>query len=535
MKTLIHVGAALALTSLASAQLQPTFTKAQFRVDLSQQLRPGDAVLELQADRSRGGRVRLELENRKMTLFRDDGRDMDERGGDGVYTGVVRADLQEERAIARDLQLSAERGVQIPIFEGRELVERVNSRTLVKRPRPMTIPIITTSASTTVDPDHSLMITDTSVFGDVDHNLNPCTGVGNPDGAFAFAHVMTELAGTNDPSVFAMDWLSHWGTAQNINGDVAPARLDTMNKILDAWDPLGTGVLDMAQAPFHPIAVVLRLDLRETNGYGSGSAGEARIVYSFVDASCDASQEGFLAIFEYAINKTGCNVRQWGRDWADLSDLPVGSLAYNDALADLTTQFTDLTSNPNANRLGQLRTNDFLPGFASGLDWQLREFRLDSAGFLTQETVSITPPDTLDGSVVVKDIMDGNDPLGLIMASIEGAASDIPVLAFPPLELFFWEGDGTSATEDRHHFSLNTCNGCHGGETETDFVHIKWTVPGVPPVLSGFLTGNSVLDPAGSGVVRDFDDIERRRQDLQDLIDGSCFGGILHAEEIRSH
>jgi len=119
MKSSIHIGAALALTSLASAQLQPTFTEAQFRVDLSQQLRPGDAVLELKADRSRGGRVRLELEDRKMTLFRDDGRDMDERAGDGVYTGVVRADLNEERAIARDLQLAAERGVPIPIFEGR--------------------------------------------------------------------------------------------------------------------------------------------------------------------------------------------------------------------------------------------------------------------------------------------------------------------------------------------------------------------------------------------------------------------------------
>ena len=222
MKTPIHVGAALALTSLASAQLQPTFTEAQFRLDLSQQLRPGDAVLELKADRSRGGRVRLELEDRKMTLFRDDGRDMDERGGDGVYTGVVRADLQEERAIARDLQLSAERGVLIPIFEGRELVERVNSRTLVKRPRPMTIPIITTSASTTVEVDNSLMVTNPTVFADLNHSFNPCTGVGNPDGAWSFGHVMTELAGTNDPSAFAMDWLSNWGAAQTVNGDTHP-------------------------------------------------------------------------------------------------------------------------------------------------------------------------------------------------------------------------------------------------------------------------------------------------------------------------
>jgi hypothetical protein len=538
MKSSIHIGAALALTSLASAQLQPTFTEAQFRVDLSQQLRPGDAVLELKADRSRGGRVRLELEDRKMTLFRDDGRDMDERAGDGVYTGVVRADLNEERAIARDLQLAAERGVPIPIFEGRELVDRVDSRTLVKRPRPMTIPIITTSASTTVEIDNSLMITDPSVFADLDHSFNPCTGVGNPDGAWSFGHVMTELAGANDPSEFALDWLSSWETGQVVStGQSTGARVATRNRILDAWDPQGTGVLEMAAAPFHPIAIVLRIDLRSTNGYGSASAGEARIVYSFVDENCEAGDEGFLAIFEYAINKSGCEVRQWGQDWADLSELAVGTSAYNDALAALTTQFTDVTSSPNDNALGQLRTNDFLPGFGSGEHWQLREFHLGVDGFLSQEPVALTPPRTMDGSSEVSDIMNGLDIDGLILEGIEGAASEVPVLNVigNELFLFFWEGNGTAATDDRHEFSLNTCNGCHGGETETDFVHIRWTVPGVEAELSGFLEGISVPDPAGSGQVRPFDDLERRRQDLQDLIDGSCFGGILHAHEIRSH
>ena len=527
MKTPIHVGAALALTSLASAQLQPTFTNAQFRVDLSQQLRPGDAVLELQADRSRGGRVRLELEDRKMTLFRDDGRDMDERADDGVYTGVVRADLNEERAIARDLQLAAERGVPIPIFEGRELVDRVDSRTLVKRPRPMTIPIITTSASTTVEIDNSLMITDPTVFADPNHSFNPCTGVGNPDGAWSFGHVMTELAGTNDPSAFAMDWLSNWGAAQTVNGDTTPARAATMNTILDVWDPMGTGVLDMDAAPFHPIAIVLRVDLRDTNGYSAGSAGEARIVYSFVDENCDAGPLGFLAIFEYAINKTGCDVRQWGQDWADLSDLAMGTPAYNDALAALTAQFTDVTSSPNANELGQLRTNEFIPGTI----WQMREFRLDSAGMLDQVTVKLTPPNSANGGPDVTDIMNGLDPLGTLLESIEGAATEVP---FPPSS-FFWFGSGGVFTDDRHHFSLNTCNGCHGGETDTFFTHINWVEPGVEAPLSGFLTGITVQDPLDPAEFRDFNDLERRRQDLQDLIDGSCFGGILHEHELRSH
>lgn len=533
MKTYIHVGAALALTSIASAQLRPDIVKAQFRVDLSQQVRPGDAVLELRAESAFGGRVRLELAEQQFTDFRDDGQGMDQQPFDGIFTGVVRADLQEERAIAQRLQRSASRGVPIPIFEGRELVARVDSRRLVKPAPPMTIPIIVHSASTTVDVDSSLMITDPSVFADLNHSFDPCTGAGNPDGAWAFGHVMTELAGTNDPSAFAMDWLSNWGTAQTVNGDTTPARAATMNAILDAWDPLGTGVLDMDAAPFHPIAIVLRIDLRETSGYSTGSAGEARIVYSFVDENCNATQTGFLAIFEYAINKTGCDVRQWGQDWADLSDLTVGSAAYNDALAALTTQFTDVTTSPNANHLGQLRTNEFVPGTV----WQMREFRIDNTGFLAQDTVKLTPPLPMDGSPDVQDIIDGLDFDGTLMESIEGAAADVPVLGSTGgmLDLFFWEGDGSSPSDDRHDFSLNTCNGCHGGETDTMFMHLTWVAPGTEPTRSGFLTGILVQDPLDPAEVRTFNDLERRRQDLQNLIDGSCFSGLVHVPQARSH
>lgn len=526
MKTTIHIGAALALTSIASAQLRPTFAKAQFRVDLSQQVRPGEAVLELRALEARGGRVRLELEDRIFTEFRDDGGEMDQRPFDGIFTGVVRTDLQEERAIARRLEEAASRGVEIPIFDGRELVARVNSRLLVKPASPMAIPVHVHSASTTVEEDHSLMIIDPTVFADLNHSFNPCTGVGNPDGAWAFGHVMTELAGTHDPSVFAMDWLSNWGAPQTVNTHTSPARVATMNRILDVWDPLGTGVLDMDAAPFHPIAIVLRLDLRETNGYSAGSAGEARIIYSFVDENCQAGPDGFLAIFEYAINKTGCDVRQWGQDWADLSDLSLGSTAYNDALAALTTQFTDLTSSPNANELGQLRTNELLPGFTA--DWQLREFRLDSSGLLEQVSVKLTPPNSMNGGATVTSIMNGGGPA---LSSIEGASSEVP---FPPSNVF-WFGNSTVLTDDRHEFSLNTCNGCHGGEVGTFFTHVNWTVPGVQATLSSFLTGISMPDAAGSGVVRQFNDLDRRRQDLQNLIDGSCFGGILHVPEVRTH
>ena len=60
--------------------------------------------------------------------------------------------------------------------------------------------------------------------------------------------------------------------------------------------------------------------------------------------------------------------------------------------------------------------------------------------------------------------------------------------------------DGTAATpmvnrEARHRFSLNTCTGCHAGETDTYFQHVKVAPFGTEATLSAFLTGGSVNDP----------------------------------------
>ncbi|MEM8710068.1 MAG: hypothetical protein AAGG01_03885, partial [Planctomycetota bacterium] len=110
-----------------------------------------------------------------------------------------------------------------------------------------------------------------------------------------------------------------------------------------------------------------------------------------------------------------------------------------------------------------------------------------------------------------------------------GPASD---LAFDPIDFFWTDHTNPSLTnildnEDRHDFSLNTCSGCHGGETETFFTHVTWTTPGVEAPLSGFIEGMTMNDPMDSGTVREFDEKDRRRQDLQNLIDNSCFGGFM--------
>jgi hypothetical protein len=74
----------------------------------------------------------------------------------------------------------------------------------------------------------------------------------------------------------------------------------------------------------------------------------------------------------------------------------------------------------------------------------------------------------------------------------------------------FWSAVGVTNPEARHKFSLNTCNGCHGAETQTGFLQIQPRLPGEPSRLSGFLTGIDTFDPV-SGQPRHFNELARRR------------------------
>lgn len=71
--------------------------------------------------------------------------------------------------------------------------------------------------------------------------------------------------------------------------------------------------------------------------------------------------------------------------------------------------------------------------------------------------------------------------------------------------------------EARHQLSLNTCNGCHSGETGTSFLQIFPRLPGQVSQLSGFLTGETVPDPV-TGAQRSFNDLARRARDLATLV-----------------
>jgi hypothetical protein len=80
-----------------------------------------------------------------------------------------------------------------------------------------------------------------------------------------------------------------------------------------------------------------------------------------------------------------------------------------------------------------------------------------------------------------------------------------------------WTAPGINNPEARHKLSLNTCNGCHGGETNTGFLHVEPRRAGEASVLSAFMTGETVRDPF-TGATRRMAELSRRRKLLESVV-----------------
>ena len=519
------------------------FHSGNFRINGSPD---GQLIAELRSLKSVGGGTTLSISaDTKGVEFSDDGQGLDRRAKDGIYTGLIPGDIKTEISRYESMVDGLAKDRPIPVFVGQRMVGTTPSSNYIRDisysgsdgqavdGQGDLLPILEVSGGTSVLIPNSIAITDLSVVESPDYTYNPCAGTGNPKGVWTFGHLMTELAMAEglDVSDFCRNWLDHWSVDQNINGFTAVERLPVRDDVINAWPLDGNGNLSMADAPFRLLGIFNRVDLRDTGSGSSytpeGSAGELRFVYCFTDG-CSPNPRPFLVIFEYRVNKVGCDVQTWGRQWAALSDLALGSPEYLAALAQLTTEVTNVYSDPRGHRLAQLRTNEFIER-----PWELREFVISDVGFLVQKSVVATPDLSQQMSAWLANVVN-TGPLvqgvPTFSSSEEGASSLNP-------SLFFWEAPGISNNLRRHMFSLNTCNSCHGRETDTDFTHVKEAPFGTPATLSGFLTGISVSDPV-DGTVRDFNDLERRRQDLQNLVDTPCLSQLLaHARrsDDRSH
>lgn len=384
-------------------------------------------------------------------------------------------------------------------------------------PPPDNSPDMLTPATGDVASERELMIVATSVVNDPQRT----TGMG----PWTFGYLMTQMAPKGmDAADFTQHWLELWLVDQTINSFTASVR-SRMREVLGAWPLRGDGKLDLSRAPFRLLAIVNRMDLRQQVA-DETNAGEGRFVFGLLN---NAEAAPLTLIFEYRLpSKSIDDVHRWACRWHQLGSMALGP-AYNTALQDLTDRFASrgaLPEGTNGSALNQMRTNDI---HMTRTTWELREFFLDQAsGELHQRPLDRTPDQSFQGSTRLAEYINSNReailadrhtvPPTFGGAPFQGVTAHIPFHAFeagwrPPVE------QNVEPTL-RHRFSLNTCNGCHGGETRTFFTHLSYDHPiGSPARLSGFLTGISMIDPV-SGTPRTFSELNQRSLHLRSLL--SC-------------
>jgi hypothetical protein len=373
-----------------------------------------------------------------------------------------------------------------------------------------------------------LMITDTSVVDDpvrTSPTVPPPSGSTATPGAWAFGNLM-RAAASNDANAPAMTLalFQHELSDQTVNGFTVAARPAIQQDVLDLWPKTASGDLDLDQAPMRLQAIVGRVDLRNL---AAGSAGEARFVFAFNSTFSSFFPQNFTVIVEYNLPaQSQDDVLAWANRWHALSSHPFPSEEYNTALEAITDSVTARNAAPsgvNGSGLIELRTNEnALSPFGQ---WELRSFALSAAtGLFDEIPVNETPDLSFNGTSTFADFVNQNAPA--IEAVVPGATANAVPLTFEgapfrggsALNNFVeWSAFGIADPEARFHASINTCNGCHGPETNTGFLMVNPRFAGQEASLSPFLIGTTVFDFT-SGESRTLNDLDRRRDDLMSLV-----------------
>ena len=339
-------------------------------------------------------------------------------------------------------------------------------------------------------------------------------------GVWSFGHLMREMAPSPEQApAMVLKLLQNWLTNQTVNGFTVQARPAMQQQVIDMWPKTATGELDLDQSPLTLQAIVNRIDIRNL---AEGSAGEGRFVFG---VNGGANFQNFTVIVEYnLVAHTEADVDDWANRWHALGALPFPSEQYNAALEAITRRFTDRGSSPgsvNDSALVELRTNEIALSFR----WEFRAFSLSSTtGFLAETTVKETPDLSFNNTSTFASFVNQN--ANAIIGEVPGGDSHTVPLVFngAPFmggsvfnDLTVWNGPGIENSDARFHASLNTCNGCHGPETNTGFLMVSPRFPGSEAQLSPFITGTTARDPF-SGQTRNINDLGRRKTDLTALV-----------------
>jgi hypothetical protein len=512
----------------------------------------------------------------EKVVLRDDGKKGDEKAGDGKFSVVLKEDIGELQKALDEGKRNLSSKKELITFNGRNMVRtpvesllRTDFSLAEKRKIDLSrIFSVLCFPPVAVDKEKSLMVTSPAVVEDTSRTFNPCNNSGNANGAWAFPKLISEMANTPatgvSPSDFLKKWLESWLTSVTVNGDVIAARLQ-MNNIINNWSTLSKGTFDIKFAPFKLIAIVNRVDLRGNMGYGVTNPGEGRFVFCAINCnngtpSVFGTPAPFMVIFEYGLPfKTCGSLKAYAKQWADLSGMTLGDPAYNAALENITNQFAlanTSPSKPNGSSLNQIRTNEFAFGFATNV-WELREFNIDSTTHLLKNVTVKQEPQLRFNKQhleqIPADVATMANFVNTNVAAVEANTYSIPEIEAGKNFLagqahtrnpttFHWNGSTSAGPEfitsdkARFNLSLNTCSGCHGGEANTgNFMHVAPGGPtGVPAFLSSFLKGNPPLSsggfvvndraqrPTAPGEAREFNDLERRKIDLETFVHCTC-------------
>ncbi|MEO7733710.1 MAG: LamG domain-containing protein, partial [Kofleriaceae bacterium] len=368
----------------------------------------------------------------------------------------------------------------------------------------------------TVNTGRELMIKQLSV---VDDPVRTQFTVGSPDprnGVWTFKHLVENMATTPAAAPAMVEaMLSSMVTPQTVNGFTIAGRPGVQSLILDSWPRTPDGALDLTKPPLRLQAIVDRFDLRNL---AHGDAGEGRFVFAFESGGFPLQA---TLILEYKLPAaTDADVLDWASSFHSLGALPFGE-GYNAALQAITERFVGRGArpdHPNGSAINAVRTDEI--SFSANGIWELREFHLSATtGNLVPATIDLTPDRGFDNGSTLASYINANE------AAIIAETHTVPTVfegqsflggaVFNDLSTWFAPGVNPEA---RHHFALNTCNGCHSSqETGTPFLQVSPRFPGTEATLSGFLTGITIGDPV-TGVSRTFNDLRRRNLDLKAIV-----------------
>ncbi|MRG95465.1 hypothetical protein [Polyangium spumosum] len=332
-----------------------------------------------------------------------------------------------------------------------------------------------------IDATKELFITDLSVIQDA-----RATGIG----PWSFGYVVREMAKGNDEQEFIERFMESWLADQVVDGLTIKARSRMESLVLAPWRAKSADgkTYDLDKAPMSLLGIVYRLDLRKLRNFGAG-AGEGRMIYNVHGP--DGRALPFTLIFEYRLPANrGQTAESWAKEFHALGALPFGP-EYNKKLEALTEKFVTAKARqgmPPGTVLNQLRSNEIALTFGDEEPlWELRQFEVDRKGFLVPASVGLTPDLIHNNTPLLADyvrqnerlILEGNHKVGSRFKgkAFNGGSARVPTRDFT------WQVPGVE--EDvRKAFSLNTCNGCHAGETGTNFLHVSRSRTGPETVLS---------------------------------------------------